>query len=62
MHVAVLGLGAMGSRMAQRVSAAGHRVTVWNRTTSVAAELAGRRPERSVSSRALGRPWSTPTS
>ena len=30
--VAVLGLGAMGSRMAMRLFAAGHEVDVWNRT------------------------------
>ncbi len=33
MTVSVLGLGAMGSRMAQRLLDAGHSVTVWNRTT-----------------------------
>jgi 3-hydroxyisobutyrate dehydrogenase len=32
MRVAVLGQGAMGSRMAARLAAAGHAVTVWNRT------------------------------
>jgi 3-hydroxyisobutyrate dehydrogenase-like beta-hydroxyacid dehydrogenase len=30
--VAVLGMGAMGSRMARRLLDAGHRVAVWNRT------------------------------
>ena len=30
--VAMMGLGAMGSRMAARLVAAGHRVAVWNRT------------------------------
>lgn len=34
MHVAILGLGAMGSRMAQRLIDRGHRVVVFNRTTS----------------------------
>ncbi len=38
--ITVLGLGAMGSRMAINLSAAGHDVTVWNRTQSVAAALA----------------------
>ena len=38
--MAVLGLGAMGSRIAQRIAEAGHEVTVWNRTSSVATELA----------------------
>jgi 3-hydroxyisobutyrate dehydrogenase-like beta-hydroxyacid dehydrogenase len=37
--VAVLGLGAMGSRIARRLVAAGHEVTVWNRTADKAAEL-----------------------
>ncbi len=41
--VSVLGLGAMGSRMAARIAEAGHDVTVWNRTaetaTTVAAEI-----------------------
>lgn len=36
-NVAVLGLGAMGSRMAARLLHAGHQVTVWNRSP-VAAE------------------------
>lgn len=31
-NITVLGLGAMGSRMAARLIAAGHQVTVWNRT------------------------------
>ncbi len=31
--VSVLGLGAMGSRMAKALVSAGHQVTVWNRTT-----------------------------
>src|SRR3954466_8124592 len=32
MKVAVLGLGAMGSRIARRLLDAGHDVVVWNRT------------------------------
>jgi 3-hydroxyisobutyrate dehydrogenase len=36
----VLGLGAMGSRMARRLLDAGHRVTVWNRTAAATAPLA----------------------
>lgn len=32
MKIAVLGLGAMGARMAARLVGAGHEVTVWNRT------------------------------
>ncbi|MFL5943913.1 MAG: NAD(P)-dependent oxidoreductase [Gaiellaceae bacterium] len=35
-RVAVLGLGAMGSRIARRLLDAGHDVVVWNRTTAKA--------------------------
>lgn len=38
-HIAVLGLGAMGSRMAANLLAAGHQVTVWNRTSAAAEAL-----------------------
>jgi 3-hydroxyisobutyrate dehydrogenase len=38
-RIAFLGLGAMGSRMAARLLAAGHDVTVWNRTAGSAAPL-----------------------
>ncbi|MEM6986965.1 MAG: NAD(P)-dependent oxidoreductase [Pseudomonadota bacterium] len=31
-HIAFLGLGAMGGRMATRLLDAGHRITVWNRS------------------------------
>jgi 3-hydroxyisobutyrate dehydrogenase-like beta-hydroxyacid dehydrogenase len=37
--VAVIGLGAMGSRMAGRFLDAGHGLVVWNRTTGRTAEL-----------------------
>jgi 3-hydroxyisobutyrate dehydrogenase/2-hydroxy-3-oxopropionate reductase len=37
--VAVLGLGAMGGRIAARLLAAGHDVTVWNRTPAKAEPL-----------------------
>ena len=37
--VAVIGLGAMGSRSARRFLAAGHEVVVWNRTPEKAAGL-----------------------
>ena len=47
-EVAVLGLGRMGSAMARRVAAAGHTVTVWNRTVSVAESLAESAPGRVV--------------
>jgi 3-hydroxyisobutyrate dehydrogenase-like beta-hydroxyacid dehydrogenase len=38
-RVAVVGLGAMGSRIARRLLDAGHDVVVWNRTPERAAEL-----------------------
>lgn len=38
-HIAVLGLGAMGSRMAARLLAAGHQLTVWNRSPGAADAL-----------------------
>src|SRR5260221_13954281 len=37
--VGFLGLGIMGRAMAQRLVDAGHRVTVWNRDATKAAEL-----------------------
>jgi 3-hydroxyisobutyrate dehydrogenase len=40
--VAFVGLGHMGAPMAARLLAAGHQLTVWNRTPSKAAALAGR--------------------
>ena len=40
MDVAVVGLGAMGSRIAGRLLAAGHSVTVWNRSPGRAEPLA----------------------
>ncbi len=39
-RIAFLGLGAMGSRMAARLLAAGHDVTVWNRGPAKAVALA----------------------
>jgi 3-hydroxyisobutyrate dehydrogenase-like beta-hydroxyacid dehydrogenase len=39
MRVAVLGMGAMGSRMAAALLRAGHSVTVWNRTEARAQPL-----------------------
>lgn len=38
--IGVLGLGAMGSRLAVNYANAGHHVTVWNRTPGVADDLA----------------------
>jgi len=40
MRVGFIGLGRMGSLMARSVAAGGHELTVWNRTTAKAAELA----------------------
>ncbi len=39
MRVSVLGMGAMGSRMAEALLRAGHSVTVWNRTAARAQPL-----------------------
>jgi 3-hydroxyisobutyrate dehydrogenase len=39
--VGFVGLGRMGSRIAANLAKAGHEVTVWNRTGSVAAEWVG---------------------
>ncbi|NUS73026.1 MAG: NAD(P)-dependent oxidoreductase [Corynebacteriales bacterium] len=39
-HITLLGLGAMGSALAQKVHEAGYRTTVWNRTPARAAALA----------------------
>lgn len=38
-RIALLGLGAMGRRMARRLLDAGHELTVWNRTPTAADEL-----------------------
>ena len=40
--IALVGLGAMGSRMARRLLDAGHELVVWNRTPARADELAAR--------------------
>lgn len=49
-RIAFLGLGRMGAAMAHHLLAAGHELTVWNRTAGRAAALvaAGAREERSV--------------
>ena len=39
-HVCVIGLGDMGSALAEALLANGHRVTVWNRTASKCGPLA----------------------
>ncbi|HEY9126258.1 MAG TPA: NAD(P)-dependent oxidoreductase [Acidobacteriaceae bacterium] len=41
MKIAFLGLGKMGSAMARRLLAAGHEVTVWNRSAKAAEALGG---------------------
>ena len=55
-EVAVLGLGAMGSRMAFNLIKAGHRLTVWNRTAAAAEPLvaAGARQASSPREAAAG--------
>jgi 3-hydroxyisobutyrate dehydrogenase-like beta-hydroxyacid dehydrogenase len=40
MRIGFLGLGKMGTPMARRLLAAGHEVTVWNRTRERAEALA----------------------
>jgi 3-hydroxyisobutyrate dehydrogenase len=40
-NIAILGTGHMGAAMARRLLAAGHAVTVWNRTAARAEALAG---------------------
>jgi hypothetical protein len=40
-RLAFVGLGAMGSRLARRLLAAGHAVTGWNRTADKARDLVG---------------------
>lgn len=50
--VAVLGLGAMGSRMAARLLKAGHRVTVWNRSPGAARALTEQGAQQAESPRA----------
>jgi 3-hydroxyisobutyrate dehydrogenase len=42
MRVAVIGTGIMGAPMARNIAAAGHEVTVWNRTREKAEGLGGR--------------------
>ena len=43
MQVAIAGLGRMGAGMARRAARGGHDVVVWNRTESVATEVAAER-------------------
>ena len=46
MRIAFLGLGIMGSRMAANLLAAGHELTVWNRTARHRRRLGGRASRR----------------
>ncbi|TMR97615.1 NAD(P)-dependent oxidoreductase [Nonomuraea basaltis] len=47
-QVTIVGLGPMGSKMAETLLAAGHEVTVWNRTASKAEPLVSRGARRAV--------------
>lgn len=51
-RIAFLGLGAMGSRMATRLLAAGHALTVWNRSAGAADALRARGAAVAASPRA----------
>ena len=55
LNVTVLGLGAMGSRMAQRLLEAGHRVTVFNRSAGAAEHLTRQGAEVAESPREAAR-------
>ena len=46
LRVAVVGTGRMGGAMAGRVAAAGHPLTVWNRTRATAEAVATRARRR----------------
>ncbi len=48
----MIGTGRMGAAMAERVAAAGHRLTLWNRTTSRAEEVVARCPGARVAATA----------
>lgn len=51
MRIAVLGLGAMGARMAHKLLAAGYNATVWNRTPAAADALQSRGARAATSPR-----------
>ncbi len=51
-NITVLGLGAMGSRMAANLISAGHDVTVWNRTSAAAEPLLSQGATQAFSPRA----------
>lgn len=48
LRVSVVGTGRMGAAMAARIAAAGHTLTVWNRTRTTAASLAVRLGDAAV--------------
>src|ERR1044071_2902635 len=50
--IAFMGLGAMGSRMAANLVKAGHRVTVWNRSTKAGDPLVAAGARAAASPRA----------
>ncbi|MGZ5403976.1 MAG: NAD(P)-dependent oxidoreductase, partial [Nocardioides sp.] len=52
LRVSVVGTGRMGAAMAGRVAAAGHTLTVWNRTRETAEATAGRLGDVTVASTA----------
>jgi 3-hydroxyisobutyrate dehydrogenase-like beta-hydroxyacid dehydrogenase len=56
--VSVIGLGAMGSALARTLLRAGHRVTVWNRTSTKTGPLArdGAIPARDPAAAVLASP------
>jgi 3-hydroxyisobutyrate dehydrogenase-like beta-hydroxyacid dehydrogenase len=51
-RVTVMGMGAMGARMAKRLVEAGHAVTVWNRTAAATAPLVALGAKAAVTPRA----------
>lgn len=54
-NISVLGLGAMGSRMAANLMKAGHAVTVWNRSPDKAARLVAAGARLAATPRAAAR-------
>ncbi|MFE6489970.1 NAD(P)-binding domain-containing protein, partial [Streptomyces sp. NPDC057757] len=53
-HVTLLGLGAMGTALARAWLAAGHPLTVWNRTAARAEPLAAAPPDHAAAEHRLG--------
>jgi len=51
-NITVLGLGAMGSRMAANLLKAGHTLTIWNRTPEAAATLVAAGAQQAATPRA----------